>query len=437
MTPAARTQAALELLAAMRADLRPPELQLSNYFRTRRYAGSGDRAAISEMVFGVLRRWGELIWRLHGPAGERLMLAAYLRHVEGLNFDDVAARFDGSPYGPKALAEDEIGGLRSALDSGDPPAWARGNYPAWLDPLLDQAFGADKSAEMAALNERAPFDLRVNTLKSDRDKVLAKLAKEDIAATAGALSPLCVRLAKRRRMENHALVKNGHVEVQDEGSQVLALLCGARPGWQVVDYCAGAGGKTLALAAAMAGKGQLYAFDIDGKRLARLKPRQKRAGAHNVQPHILSGAVDKLAASLRGACQRVLVDAPCSGSGAWRRQPGAGWRLSEKKLAKYQDMQQKILHSAAALVAPGGRLIYTTCSVLKGENEEQVAAFLARHDDFILLPYSGVWEEALGTAPPGGGEMLNLTPLKNGTDGFFGAVLQRAATTLDSSHCDP
>lgn len=437
MTPAARTQAALDLLSAMQTDLRPVERQLSEYFRARRYAGSGDRSAISEMLFGVLRRWGELLWRLREPAGERVMLAAYLRHVESLDAEAVSARFDGSPYGPEPLTDEELDSLGAALAGDELPDWARGNYPAWLEPLLDEAFGAEKSVQMAALNEQAPFDLRVNTLKTNRDKVLAKLAKEDIEASPGELSPLCIRLAKRRRLENHPLVKNGHVEVQDEGSQLLALLCGAKPGWQVVDYCAGAGGKTLALAAAMEGKGQLYAFDINGKRLGRLKPRQKRAGAHNVQPHILAGAADKLVAGLQAGCQRVLVDAPCSGSGAWRRQPGASWRLSEKDLARYQDMQQKILDSAAALVAPGGRLIYTTCSVLKGENEDQVTAFLARHDEFQLLPIRDVWEEALATAPPELGEMLHLTPLKHGTDGFFGAVLERSATTLDSAQPDP
>ena len=238
-------------------------------------------------------------------------------------------------------------------------------------------------------------------------------------------------------MENHRLVTKGHVEVQDEGSQLLAHLCDVRPGWQVVDYCAGAGGKTLALAAAMAGKGQLYAFDVDGKRLERLKPRQKRAGAHNVQPHLLAGSEDKLVAALTGSCQRVFVDAPCSGTGAWRRQPGAAWRLSEAKLATYRKMQRKILDSASMLVAPGGRLIYATCSVLPAENEVQADAFLSGHEEFSLLPIREVWRETIGEPPPDVGDMLTLTPHRHGTDGFFAAVFERASTALDSPHSEP
>jgi 16S rRNA (cytosine967-C5)-methyltransferase len=421
----------------MAGDRRPAERLLVSYFRGRRYAGSGDRSAISATLMGLLRCWGELLWRMREAASERLMLAAYIHFVDGVTLEGLTERFDGSTYGPQPLSESEIAGLRAAYRSGEMPDWARGNYPAWLDPRLEQAFGADKAQEVAALNRQAPVDLRVNTLKTRQEKVLARFSADAIAALAGPYSPCCVRLQGRRRIENHPLMKNGHVEIQDEGSQLLAQICDVKPGWQVVDYCAGAGGKSLALAAMMAGKGQVYAFDNDGRRLARLKPRQKRAGAHNIQPHVLAAEEDGLISSLGGNCQRVLVDAPCSGSGTWRRHPGAAWRLSADALSDYQATQARILDAAAPLVAPGGRLIYATCSIFTGENEEQVDEFLARHGDFALVPIRGIWQQLIGAPPAGVDDVMKLTPYRHGTDGYFAAVLERCAPALDSPRSEP
>jgi 16S rRNA (cytosine967-C5)-methyltransferase len=434
MKPGARIQAAIELLAAIEVGSAPADRTVDAYFRARRYAGSGDRSAVIELVYAVLRHRAGLDWRAPGEGGEapdaaaRRRVLAALVVLEGTNPAALATLFEDGPHSPGPLTSGELA-LLAALATpvaGDIPDWVRGNYPEWLDQALRERFGEALPAETAALNARAPVDLRVNRLKAPREDVLDRLAGDGIEAAACPLSPLGVRLAARTRITGHPLFREGAVEVQDEGSQVAALLAGVRPGEQVVDLCAGAGGKTLALAAEMANRGQVYACDRDARRLGRLAPRLVRAGAHNVQRRRLLGLEDPWLATVAGKADRVLIDAPCSGSGAWRRNPDAKWRLTPAALDDHVANQRALLDAGARLVRPGGRLVYVTCSLLAAENEAQVEAVLSRTPEYRPLPASAVWAETLGGTCPAPDPWLVFTPLRNGTDGFFIAVLERA-----------
>jgi 16S rRNA (cytosine967-C5)-methyltransferase len=342
----------------------------------------------------------------------------------------VANLFDGAKYCPGELNAEEQALLAAMTGSWDgAPAWAAGNYPEWLAPCLTRRFGTDLEGEMSAMGARADVDLRVNVLKTDAARVAASLAKDDIATTPGALAPTALRLADRRSLANHPLYQSGAIEIQDEGSQLVALLCAARSGQQVVDFCSGAGGKSLALAAGMVNKGQIFAFDNNPRRMRPLRERLQRAGVRNIQLHALAdAAARKVLADLRGKADRVLLDVPCSGSGAWRRNPESKWRLSPEQLEHFGRTQTEILNLAAPLVAPGGRLIYATCSILMEENEDRIEAFLAEQSGFEVLSISEVWAETLGGDAPCDDPYLRLTPARHGTDGFFLAVLQRRQT---------
>ncbi|MEO5335687.1 MAG: RsmB/NOP family class I SAM-dependent RNA methyltransferase [Magnetospirillum sp. WYHS-4] len=409
MTPDARLQAAIEVLAEVEASRRPADRVLELYFRARRYAGAKDRRAVAEGVYGVLRRRARLDWWLErlglpGEARTRALLAASL---DGYPLD-----FQGA-HGPSPLSDAEraLAGV-PAIDHPDMPEAVALECPAWLEPPLRDAFGPDFAAALRALNRPAPVDLRVNTLKATREAARAALAAEGVEAFPTPRSPIGLRLAEPKALGSLGAFREGLVEVQDEGSQLLALAVGAAPGMTVVDYCAGGGGKTLALGAAMGNRGRLIACDSDGRRLAKLDDRRRRAGLGIVETWVLDGTAPDLAAD------RVLVDAPCSGTGTWRRAPEARWRLDAAALAALRETQGLILDRAAALVAPGGWLIYATCSVLAAENEDIVAAFLAAHPDFALHP--------VDAATP----HLRLAPHATGTDGFFAAVLRFAANRL-------
>ncbi|MDP6872336.1 MAG: RsmB/NOP family class I SAM-dependent RNA methyltransferase [Alphaproteobacteria bacterium] len=440
MIPGARVQAAIELLDQIAAagTTAPADRLVGNYFRSRRYAGSKDRRAVTETVYDVLRRQGEYAWRAGGGDSRRLVLAHLMAAANGdlqARANDVAALFDAARFCPANLDVDEQAALwqLSRQATTEAPAWVLGNYPEWLHPALSRRFGPDLGLEMAAMQGRAAVDLRVNTLKSSRDEVMAALALDDIPVTLGALAPTALRLNSRRAMTSHPLYQGGAIEIQDEGSQLVSLLCAAQPGQQVIDYCAGGGGKSLGLAMQMANKGQIFAFDSAPQRLRPLRARLQRAGARNIQVHALADAAAIAAlANLTGRADRVLLDVPCSGSGAWRRNPESKWRLTADKLSQYSASQGEILRRAAPLVAPGGRLIYATCSILMEENEDQIEGFLGESPDFGLLPVDRVWNEVLGTACPGevhDGPYLRLTPAGQGMDGFFMAILERRANT--------
>jgi 16S rRNA (cytosine967-C5)-methyltransferase len=447
MTPGARIEAAIGLLEQIEQGRAPADDIVAGYFRRHRFAGSGDRGAISEHIYAVLRRRAALDWWIERqgaglPRDARRRMLAALALVEEWAPAAIAGACDGDRFRPQPLSRDEarlVEALaREKQESRDMPPEVRGNYPAWLTPHLEAALGRGLPREMAALNEGAALDLRVNRLKShDREAVRALLHREGVEAARTPLSPLGLRVFERIPLSTLDAFQDGLIEVQDEGSQIAALLADARPGMRVVDFCAGAGGKTLALAAAMGNRGHLIACDVSATRLERATQRLRRAGASIVQRVPLAGARDKWVKRHAASFDRVFVDAPCTGTGTWRRNPDAKWRLKPEDLAELTALQAEILDSAQRLVKPGGRLVYATCSLLREENETQIERFLAGHADFELLPIGFVWADTIGGEPPAQGDMLRLTPARHGTDGFFVAVLQRKPKAKPETKAEP
>jgi 16S rRNA (cytosine967-C5)-methyltransferase len=431
MTPGGRAAAAIEVLADIEARKRPAAEALKDWGTAHRFAGSSDRAAIGNLVFDALRTRASAAYAMGGDSPRALVLRT-LAASWHMSPEAVSAIIDGTRHAPPPLTEAERAGLECELPE-DVPPHIRGDYPEWLQAEFERAFGDGAAEEGAGLARRAPVDLRANSLKATRDKVLKALDRFEARPTP--LSPLGVRIAqeagpaKSPHVEAEAGHGKGWFEVQDEGSQLVTLLAGARPRSQVIDLCAGAGGKTLALAALMENTGQLYAYDADRMRLRPIFERLKRAGARNVQ--VLTAGDREALAKLDGRMDLVLIDAPCSGSGVWRRRPDAKWRLSPQMLEARQAEQLQVLDDGAPLVKPGGRLAYVTCSVLPSENRDQVDAFLARQPGFKLVSWAELWEAALPGVPPipsadGSSETLQMTPRRHGTDGFFVAVLERA-----------
>jgi 16S rRNA (cytosine967-C5)-methyltransferase len=385
-------QAAIELLdaviAAAEADGAPADRLVADYFRTRRYAGSKDRRAVRELVYRAIRACGPL------PASGR---AAMLR----LAGEDaaIAPLFDGSPHGPAAVSADE-------------PVAEGGLAPGWL--VQELAASGITGDEAQALLDRAPLDIRVNTLKADRATIELPVETKLTDAPQG------LRIEPGVSVESLDAFRQGLFEVQDTGSQLACLAVGAMPGETVLDLCAGAGGKTLSLVAEMGNQGRLVASDTDRYRLTRLAPRAERAGAGLFEMRLLNpGQELEILSDLVGSCDAVLVDAPCSGTGTWRRNPEARWRLTPKRLARFGEVQSRLLNLAQAFVRPGGRLVYVTCSLLDTEGADQVQAFLARNDGWAANPV----DLPLGRARGAG---WRLAPFHDGTDGFFIARLTRA-----------
>ncbi len=436
MTPAARIQASIELLDSILDSDGPADAVIAAYLRTRRYIGSGDRRELVERVYAVLRRRAALGWwieRSGAPVegtGRGLMIAA-LTLLDGWSADRIAGSFDGGRYRPQPLSGEKRW-LARALEEGtighrEQPRHVALEYPSWLEPKLAEAFGGRLEEEMAALMGEAPLDLRANLLKATRAQARAALAQAGLDAAETPLSPWGLRLPGRVALGQLAAFQAGLVEVQDEGSQLIALLTDAQPGMRVCDFCAGAGGKTLALAAAMANKGHITACDVLPGRLDRSAVRLQRAGVHNVERVALESERDPWVKRHKGRFERVLVDAPCTGIGTWRRNPDAKWRLTAERLEELTRLQERILGSAARLVKPGGRLVYATCSLLPEENELRLDAFLRTHPDFAQVPITELWPALLATPTPTMGANLTLTPASHGTDGFFLAVLERKA----------
>jgi len=426
MTPGARLQSAIEILNDIFQSGRPADRIVENWSRSNRYAGSKDRAAISELVYTVLRRRAELS-AATGREDARLLAFAAQALVRG---EDVSSLADGGRHAPEPLSEEEASVLAAAALPGPEAApWVRLNYPEWLHTELEAAFGNALEREMSALLDRAPTDLRINTLKTNRERALKSLEEAGLTAEPCPWSPWGLRLTSRGNLPALAVYREGAVEIQDEGSQLACLLTGVKPGEQVVDLCAGGGGKSLALAAMMGNRGQIYACDMDGRRLAPLEPRAQRAGIRNLQTSVLgpwhAGQPDPDLAGLAARADCVLVDAPCSGTGAWRRSPDARWRLAPGMLAGYRAAQEEVLARAAALVKPGGRIVYVTCSLLPSENECQVDAFLAARTGFTALSWAAFWPEGVVPPPAPAGNALRLSPASTGTDGFFAAILRK------------
>ena len=431
MRPGARLAAAMDVIAAIDREHRPASVALADWGRAHRFAGSGDRSAIGTLVFDALRRRRSLAALMSADTPRALVLASAARAFAMTPDEIEAAIAPGEAHAPAPLTGEERQCLQSKLPS-DTPVDVRADLPAWLLSPLERAFGERLVAEGEAMAARAPIDLRVNTLKADRDKVLKALSR--FGAEPTPLAPHGIRIAapvgaaRAPNVEAEAAHGKGWFEVQDEGSQIAAALAGVgQRRQQVLDLCAGAGGKTLALAAAMNNTGQIYAYDKDRKQLRPIFERLTRAGVRNVQ--VMEGGDQAALDALGARFDVVFIDAPCTGSGTWRRRPDSKWRLKPEALQQRIGDQDAVLSQGARFVKPGGRLVYVTCSVLPEENADRVAAFLDAHAGFALVPTEEAWTASLGgQAPPsadGRKETLQLSPGLHGTDGFFIAILRR------------
>jgi 16S rRNA (cytosine967-C5)-methyltransferase len=433
MTPSARLSAAIEVFADVEARRRPGSDALKDWGLGHRFAGSGDRAAIAGLVYDALRRKASSAW-LMGEETPRTALIGMLRRERNLDAGAIAALCSGARFAPEPLTQAESAALEKNSLTGA-PVHVEGDYPEWLDAHLARVFGDERAAEGTALASRAPLDLRVNTLITERDHVLPKLAHLGAEPTRWSPVGLRIRLAAQAKsppIHAEPVFIKGQIEIQDEGSQLAALIAGAKPGEQVVDLCAGAGGKTLALAAAMENHGQIYATDTDKRRLVAIHDRLARSGARNVQvrtPKSVGGVLDDLA----GRADLVLIDAPCTGTGTWRRNPDAKWRIRPGALAERIKQQDAVLEHAVPLVKPGGRIAYITCSVLAEENGDRVRGFIERHPDFsvekpaTVINTLGERAYLFSRAVLISDEGFLMTPRRTETDGFFVSVLRRSA----------
>jgi 16S rRNA (cytosine967-C5)-methyltransferase len=431
MIPGARIAAAIDILSDIEIHRRPAADALKEWGVAHRFAGAKDRAAIATLIYDALRCRASAA-HIMGANTARAIVLGTLREMRGETAASIAELCSGEGHAPSPLSADEEARLAKASLNGA-PAHVRGNFPEWLAPAFAEIFGEDAIIEGEALATRAPLDLRVNTLKTTREKALAALAHLDAEPTP--LSPVGLRLPLLPEGHNRSLAGEpayvkGLVEIQDEGSQLAALLCGAKPGEQVLDLCAGGGGKSLALAAQRENRGQIYATDRDTARLKGIYPRLERAGTRNIQLRPPRRGSDVLEAFQR-RCDLVLVDAPCTGTGVWRRNPDAKWRMRPGALEQRVKEQDQILEKAAEFVKPGGRIIYATCSLLRQENEDRIGHFLENHPDFVSIAPADLAEAAalpdLARYVSRLGFGLRLTPASAGTDGFFIAGLRRQA----------
>ncbi|MBG6156182.1 16S rRNA (cytosine967-C5)-methyltransferase [Labrenzia sp. EL_159] len=430
MKDGGRLAAAIEVLTEIESRHRPAQVALKDWGNSHRFAGSGDRTAIGNLVFDALRNRASLAARMASDLPRAITLATYAvtwqKGIEALSDALVQDR-----HAPEELTEEEIARLEDSFDL-EMSASDRADVPEWLWPEFVAAFNDSAVEEGRALATRAPVDLRTNTLKADREKVLKRLSHT--GAVVAGISPEGIRieakpgLGRMPHVQAEEGYRKGWFELQDEASQLAAILAQASPGEQVLDYCAGGGGKTLALAASMQNRGQLYAYDADRLRLAPIHERLQRAGARNIQ---VRDPASTTLADLEGQMDLVFIDAPCTGTGVWRRRPDSKWRLTDKSLAARVEDQQHVLQNASRYVKPGGRMVYVTCSVLPRENQEQVKWFLGENRDFESRSVIDSWNKLLPSRPQPKyvserGEIL-LTPASTGTDGFFVAMFERAA----------
>ncbi len=423
MRDAGRLAAAIDVLTQIDERHRPVRMALKNWGESARYAGSKDRAFVSGLVLDVLRRRRSLGWRM-GDESLRAAALAALRFVWDWPLERIADAAGEEPHGPGLLTDAERAALESPRDLTTAPEPIRGDYPDWLDASMGRVFGEARANEGAALSERAPVDLRVNLLKSDPErtlKALTSLAAEPVDLLATALRmPALDPMTRSGAVETIPQFSKGWFEVQDLGSQIAAASAGEVKGKQVLDLCAGGGGKTLALASAMGNSGQIYAYDSDARRLADTIRRGDRAGVRNLQ--IRSPVNPDPLKGLEGKMDVVFIDAPCSGTGSWRRHPDTKWRLTTETLEKRMADQDAVLDSGAAFVKLGGRMVYVTCSVLPEEDEDRVSSFLSRTPGFVVAPATSDPKLTPYLTPDG---FLRLTPNTSRTDGFFVAVLAK------------
>ncbi|NTF30718.1 RsmB/NOP family class I SAM-dependent RNA methyltransferase [Rhizobium skierniewicense] len=424
-----RLAGAIEVLADIEARRRPVADALKDWGLAHRFAGSGDRAAIGNIVYDALRMKLSHAWLMDDGSATALGYAVMLRQW-GKSAEQLTAEFDGDKFAPEPLPDAALAAFASRALS-DAPAHVQGDIPDWVQASFEATFGEDWLRQAKALNERPTLDLRANTLKASRAKVIKAL--EDAKAETTRIARQGVRIAAGEgpsRLPNvtaELSFQKGWFEVQDEGSQIVADLAGAQEGEQILDYCAGGGGKTLAMAATMNNKGQVHAFDADRKRLAPIIERLKRAGTRNVQVHDRAEALERY----QNKFDRVLVDAPCTGTGTWRRRPDTKWRLTQRNLEERVEQQRQALDEAKMFVRPGGELVYVTCSVLPEENERQVRHFCAENPEFSIRSALDRWTGLFGAdaAKPhsADGETITLTPGTTDTDGFFFCSMKRNA----------
>lgn len=430
MIPAARLSAAIEVLEDLITRRRPASDALKDWGLAHRFAGSGDRAAISALVYDTLRRRASACY-LMGADTPRAMLLGALLLERGQSPDEIAALCSGDRFAPEPLTADELASLKSnRLDTA--PAYIVGDYPEWLDASFKEAFGDQSGVELKALAHRAPVDLRVNSLKATRERVLEELHHLNVTTTPHAMMGVRILPSVDGRapsVQAEPAFQKGLYEIQDEGSQLAASLCAVVPGMQVIDLCAGAGGKTLALAALMDNRGQIFATDSDKRRLAPIFDRLTRAAARNVQVRAPKTKEDEPLKGLEGQADLVVIDAPCTGTGTWRRNPDAKWRLRPNALEDRIKEQRLVLERAAPFVKRGGTLAYITCSLLPQENDDAVETFLASHESFTLIDPEHVASQAglpaLAPFVSAKAKGLQLTPARTGTDGFFIALLKK------------
>jgi 16S rRNA (cytosine967-C5)-methyltransferase len=418
MTPAARLAAAASVLDSIAQGRQPAEAVLKAWGQANRYAGSKDRRAVADRVYRVLRARGRLVWAMGGREDGRALVIGSLSLIDGMPLEEIEALHSGDGYGPRPLSKQERSRLMAG--EGDLPGWVAAGLPQFVVEDFQATYGdrwTDEARELMA--PRAPIDLRVNTAMTSVEAAQAELREAGLEPQATPWSPIGLRLASEPPPNVQALeaFKAGRIEIQDEGSQLVCALAGAAPGMTVVDYCAGGGGKTLGLAAAMKGQGSLIASDVVQKRLDNIRPRLTRAGIEAELRMIgqNGGGIE----DLNGAADLVFVDAPCSGSGTWRRRPEDAWRLTPDEVARLHTLQVRILTQAAKLVKPGGRLAYVTCSMLTAENEASADAFEAANPEFAPVATSAAF-----AAEPAARH--RLSPAATNTDGFFFALYERS-----------
>lgn len=436
MLEPARVNSVIELITACEAawhgpNKRPSDIIIHHYFRDCRYIGSKDRAAIAKLTYYIIRNYAALSWwcMQQGISSPRALCIAALLFERKLTITELKSLFTGERHVADELSERETTFARhiskqESLLHPDMPDDARYNIPAWMFPEATASLGNEWQKEIAAMNEEAPVDLRANLLLTTRDKLIEALNEEGFRVEPTPHSPIGVRMKARAPIFTSKYFKQGWFEMQDEGSQLVSLMLDAKPGERIIDFCAGAGGKTLAVAAQMQNKGRILAWDTSENRINQMPERLRRAKVDNVQRHVLESEHDAFLKRHKSTADAVIIDAPCSGSGTWRRNPDLKWRSTQNDLGEIISVQQKILQSASRLVKVGGRLLYITCSILESENQQQIAAFLSHTKNFKVVTDNKICSNFLGNSVEHNG-MLRLTPHKDGTDGFFAAMLQR------------
>lgn len=418
MKPAAQAQAIIELMDDVLTKTHiPSDNIISNYFRRNRFAGSHDRRYVTEALYSILRFFPYFQKQLkHYNVSGRTLYCAYMYFFAKKSIEEIKAIFNGDLYAPSRLDAAEIK-IVTSFSKTNAPKEGDIYLPNWLENYV---LTDDQKNAFGAMNENAPFDLRVNTLIANRDEVMRDFFAKGILTKPTPWSPYGVRVDARRPLANDTLFKKGAIEVQDEGSQLVSLMCDAKPGMSVLDMCAGAGGKTLAMAMTMQNKGLIIATDVIQNRLDQCKKRLRRSGVHNAQTRLIEEGWLK---RQHERFDRVVVDAPCTGTGTWRRNPDLKIRSSDKTLKELINKQRQILTQAASLVKIGGRLVYLTCSLMKEENHFQADWFLNNHQNFEALPTEDIWNEKfLVLYPSKDSLVLQLTPKDHYTDGFFIAV---------------